>query len=72
MISKILPTAALAAAAFLVSASVGIAGDCDALMKNVERTIDKVDPIGNRQGAPGLFIDAQFGATLDNFSITQN
>jgi hypothetical protein len=35
-------------------------------------TIDKVDPIGNRQGAPGLFIDAQFGAYLDNFSITQN
>ena len=34
--------------------------------------IDKVDPIGNRQGAPGLFIDAQFGAYLDNFSITQN
>ena len=25
-------------------------------------TIDKLDPIGNRQGAPGLFIDAQFGA----------
>jgi hypothetical protein len=35
-------------------------------------TIDKVDPIGNRQGAPGFFIDAQFGATLDNISITQN
>jgi len=35
-------------------------------------TIDKMDPIGNRQGAPGLFIDAQFGAYLDNFSITQN
>jgi outer membrane protein assembly factor BamB len=34
--------------------------------------IDKTDPIGNRQGAPGLFIDAQFGAYLDNFTITQN
>jgi outer membrane protein assembly factor BamB len=34
--------------------------------------IDKTDPIGNHQGAPGLFIDAQFGATLDNFTITQN
>jgi hypothetical protein len=34
--------------------------------------IDKTDPIGNRQGAPGLFLDAQFGAYLDNFSITQN
>jgi hypothetical protein len=34
--------------------------------------IDKVDPIGNRQGAPGLFINAQFGAYLDNFSLTKN
>jgi outer membrane protein assembly factor BamB len=34
--------------------------------------IDKVDPIGNRQGAPGLFINAQFGAYLDNFSLTRN
>jgi hypothetical protein len=35
-------------------------------------TIEKVDPIGNRQGAPGLFIDAQFGAYFDNLSITRN
>ena len=34
--------------------------------------IDKTDPIGNRQGAPGLFIDAQFGAYLDNFTLTAN
>ena len=34
--------------------------------------IDKVDPIGNRQGAPGLFIDAQFGVYLDNFRLTPN
>jgi outer membrane protein assembly factor BamB len=34
--------------------------------------IDKTDPIGNRQGAPGLFIDAQFGAHLDNFILTKN
>ena len=34
--------------------------------------IDKTDPIGNRQGAPGLFLDAQFGAYLDNFVLTQN
>ncbi len=34
--------------------------------------IDKTDPIGNTQGAPGLFIDAQFGAHLDNFSLTRN
>ena len=34
--------------------------------------IDKTDPIGNHQGAPGLFIDAQFGAYLDNISIAAN
>jgi hypothetical protein len=34
--------------------------------------IDRVDPIGNRQGAPGLFIDAQYGAHLDNFILTSN
>ena len=34
--------------------------------------IDRVDPIGNRQGAPGLFIDAQFGAYFDNFVLTAN
>ena len=34
--------------------------------------IDRVDPIGNREGAPGLFIDAQFGAHLDNFILTAN
>ena len=35
-------------------------------------TIEKVDPIGNRQGAPGLFIDAQFGAHVDNISLSGN
>jgi outer membrane protein assembly factor BamB len=34
--------------------------------------VERVDPIGNRQGAPGFFIDAQFGAQLDNLSITPN
>ena len=34
--------------------------------------IDKTDPIGNRQGAPGLFMDAQFGLYLDNFVLTKN
>ena len=34
--------------------------------------IDKTDPIGNRQGAPGFFIDAEFGAFLDNLKISQN
>src|SRR5438093_2329918 len=34
--------------------------------------IDKVDPIGNRQGAPGLFVDAEFGAYVDNLKIVAN
>jgi outer membrane protein assembly factor BamB len=34
--------------------------------------IDRTDPIGNRQGAPGLFIDAQFGAHFDNFVLSPN
>jgi len=35
-------------------------------------TIEKVDPIGNRQGAPGFFVDAEFGAYLDNLKLTAN
>jgi hypothetical protein len=34
--------------------------------------IDHTDPIGHREGAPGMFIDAQFGAYMDNFSLTAN
>ncbi|MBI2188909.1 MAG: PQQ-binding-like beta-propeller repeat protein [Acidobacteria bacterium] len=34
--------------------------------------IDKTDPIGNREGAPGLFMNAQFGAYYDNFQLTKN
>ncbi|MBI3049620.1 MAG: PQQ-binding-like beta-propeller repeat protein [Acidobacteria bacterium] len=34
--------------------------------------IEKLDPIGNRQGAPGLFINAQFGAYYDNVVLTKN
>jgi len=34
--------------------------------------IDKTDPIGNRQGAPGLFVDAEFGAYIDNLKIVAN
>jgi hypothetical protein len=34
--------------------------------------IDKTDPIGNRNGAPGLFVDAEFGAYLDNFKLAAN
>ena len=35
-------------------------------------TIDKTDPIGNHNGAPGFFVDAEFGAYLDNLKITPN
>jgi outer membrane protein assembly factor BamB len=34
--------------------------------------IDKTDPIGNRHGAPGLFVDAEFGAYIDNLKIVAN
>jgi outer membrane protein assembly factor BamB len=34
--------------------------------------IDKTDPIGNLEGAPGLFMTAQFGAYYDNFVLTKN
>ncbi len=37
-----------------------------------EWQIDKTDPIGNRQGAPGFFIDAEFGAYIDNLQLTPN
>src|SRR5262249_47539425 len=35
-------------------------------------TIEKIDPNGNRQGAPGLFVDAEFGAYIDNLKLQQN
>src|SRR4051812_3146323 len=35
-------------------------------------TIEKIDPIGNHKGAPGFFIDAEFGAALDNLKVTAN
>ena len=34
--------------------------------------IDKTDPTGNRNGAPGLFVDAEFGAYLDNLKLAAN
>ena len=34
--------------------------------------VERIDPIGNRSGSPGLFLDAQFGVYLDNFSISAN
>jgi outer membrane protein assembly factor BamB len=38
----------------------------------VEWAIDKIDPIGNRRGAPGFFIDSEFGAYIDNLKIEAN
>lgn len=35
-------------------------------------TIEKTDPIGNREGAPGVFVDSEFGAYLDNFKLVKN
>jgi hypothetical protein len=37
-----------------------------------EWPIDRVDPVPNRQGSPGLFADAQFGAYFDNLKVTPN
>ena len=34
--------------------------------------IEKIDPIGNRKGAPGFFIDADYGAAIDNIKVTSN
>jgi hypothetical protein len=37
-----------------------------------EWMIERVDPIGNHSGSPGLFVDAEHGAYLDNFVLTAN
>jgi hypothetical protein len=37
-----------------------------------EWMLDKLDPIGNRHGAPGFIADAEFGAYWDNLKITAN
>jgi len=34
--------------------------------------IDKLDPAGNRHGAPGFFVDAEFGAYIDNLKLAAN
>jgi len=34
--------------------------------------IDRVDPIPNRQGSPGIFTDAQFGVYFANLKVTPN
>ena len=35
-------------------------------------TIEKVDPIGNHQGSPGFFMNAEFGAQIDNLRLAPN
>ena len=37
-----------------------------------EWTVEKIDPIGSHEGAPGFFIDAEFGAFFDNVKVTPN
>jgi outer membrane protein assembly factor BamB len=34
--------------------------------------IEMIDPIGNKKGAPGFFIDADYGAAIDNIKVTAN
>ena len=34
--------------------------------------VEKLDPIGNKKGAPGFFIDADYGAAIDNIKVTSN
>ncbi|HYT77277.1 MAG TPA: PQQ-binding-like beta-propeller repeat protein [Vicinamibacterales bacterium] len=34
--------------------------------------IEKIDPIGNHKGAPGFFVDAEFGAAIDNIKVSGN
>jgi outer membrane protein assembly factor BamB len=35
-------------------------------------TIERLDPKGSREGAPGFFVDAEFGALIDNVKLTPN
>ena len=37
-----------------------------------EWMIERLDPIGNREGAPGIFAAAPFGLYLDNLKLTAN
>jgi len=37
-----------------------------------EWMIEKIDPIGNKEGAPGVFAAAPFGLYLDNLKLTAN
>jgi outer membrane protein assembly factor BamB len=35
-------------------------------------TIEKVDPLGNKQGSPGIYADASFEIFFDNVKVTSN
>ena len=35
-------------------------------------TLEKIDPIGNRQGSPGIYADAPFEVFFDNLKVTAN
>jgi outer membrane protein assembly factor BamB len=37
-----------------------------------EWPIDRIDPIPNKQGSPGIFADAQYGVYFDNLKVTPN
>jgi len=37
-----------------------------------EWSVEKIDPIGNREGPGGVFADAEFGAYLSNLKVTAN
>ena len=34
--------------------------------------VERIDPIGNRQGAPGIYADAPFEVYFDNLKVTRN
>jgi hypothetical protein len=34
--------------------------------------IERVDPIGNAQGSPGVYADAPFEVFIDNIKVTSN
>ncbi len=37
-----------------------------------EWTIESIDPIGNREGAPGIYADAPFEISFDSIKVTKN
>ena len=34
--------------------------------------VERIDPHGTRTGAPGFFLDAEFGALIDNVKVVPN